>query len=164
MSKEKNKINMLLHLLYTMDYIRGSSLTKHYTKELYRIKNSIFLTSKLEFCANKFCSILVLAMLFALEMKMLCILLLIVQLVIQVESKKPTNILLILADDLGYGDTSVHPFTGSDVLTPNLELMATRGAVLSNFHTAAAICTPTRASILTGLYPWRLGTQLIYST
>jgi len=68
----------------------------------------------------------------------------------------------MLADDLGYGDTSVHPFTGMGVLTPELEKMASRGTIMTNFHTAAATCTPTRASILTGLYPWRMGIKAVY--
>ena len=79
------------------------------------------------------------------------------------EKLKPrTNILLILADDLGYGDTSVYPFVGNGVATPNLEAMAARGTVMTNFHTAATVCTPTRASILTGMYPWRLGIKAVY--
>lgn len=72
------------------------------------------------------------------------------------------NFLLILADDLGYGDTSVSPFVGSGVKTPQLEKMAARGAKLTNYHTAAATCTPTRASILTGLYPWRMGLKAVF--
>ena len=77
-------------------------------------------------------------------------------------SERPVNILLILADDLGYADTSVHPFVGSGIRTPELERMAARGMIMTNFHTAAATCTPTRASILTGLYPWRLGIKGVY--
>lgn len=76
-------------------------------------------------------------------------------------AQKP-NILLLLADDLGYGDTSVEPFIGSGVQTPNLEKMAKRGLKLTNFHTAAPTCTPTRASILTGLFPWRLGIKAVF--
>jgi arylsulfatase A-like enzyme len=75
---------------------------------------------------------------------------------------KPVNILLILADDLGYGDTSVKPFIGSGIKTPELEKMAMKGTIMTDFHTAAAICTPTRASILTGLYPWRLGIKGVF--
>lgn len=78
------------------------------------------------------------------------------------DRRRPTNILLILADDLGYGDTSVAPFTGSGVLTPELEKMAASGAVFTNFHTAAATCTPSRAAILTGMYPWRLGIKGVF--
>ncbi len=54
------------------------------------------------------------------------------------------------------------PFTGSGVLTPELEKMASSGAVFTNFHTAAATCTPSRAAILTGMYPWRLGIKGVY--
>ena len=72
------------------------------------------------------------------------------------------NIILILADDLGYGDTSVAPFVGFGIKTPNLEKMAAHGTIMTNFHTAAATCTPTRASLLTGLYPWRLGIKAVY--
>ena len=75
---------------------------------------------------------------------------------------KRTNILLILADDLGYGDTSVFPFIGSGIFTPNLERMAAHGTIMTNFHTAAATCTPTRASILTGMYPWRMGIKAVF--
>ena len=60
------------------------------------------------------------------------------------ERRRPPNIIVILADDLGYGDTSVSPFTGSGVKTPELEKMAAEGAILTNFHTAAATCTPSR--------------------
>jgi arylsulfatase A-like enzyme len=74
------------------------------------------------------------------------------------------NILVILADDLGYGDLSVSPFTGQGIKTPELEKMALSGRILTNFHDAAPICTPTRASILTGLFPWRLGIYSIYGT
>ena len=76
--------------------------------------------------------------------------------------QKPLNIIVMLADDLGYGDTSVPPFVGSGIYTPELEKMASRGATMTNFHTAAGTCTPTRASLLTGLYPWRLGIKAVY--
>ena len=72
------------------------------------------------------------------------------------DSSRP-NILLILADDLGYGDTSVVPFVGTGIFTPELQRMAESSLVYTNFHTAAPVCTPTRASILTGLFPWRVG-------
>lgn len=81
--------------------------------------------------------------------------------------KNYPNILFILADDLGYGDLSVNPFTEKDtrgwpcseggILTPNLEKMARNGAILTNFHSASPVCSPSRVAILTSLYPWRLG-------
>jgi arylsulfatase A-like enzyme len=76
--------------------------------------------------------------------------------------QNPPNILEILVDDLGYGDTSVSPFVGLNVNTPNLEIMASKGMKLTNYHTAAATCTPTRSSILTGMYPWRLGIKAVF--
>ena len=78
------------------------------------------------------------------------------------QSTTPPNILQILADDLGYGDTNVSPFVGLGIKTPGLERMASKGTILTNYHTAAATCTPTRASILTGMYPWRLGIKSVF--
>jgi arylsulfatase A-like enzyme len=72
------------------------------------------------------------------------------------------NVIVILADDLGYGDTSVPPFRGSNIQTPELEKMAKRGMKWTNFHMAAPTCTPSRLSILTGLYPWRLGAAAVF--
>jgi arylsulfatase A-like enzyme len=74
------------------------------------------------------------------------------------------NVLMILVDDLGYGDLSVSPFTGHGLLTPNLEAMSKRSTVLTNFHVVAPVCTPSRAALLTGLFPWRLGIYSIYGT
>jgi len=92
----------------------------------------------------------------------------------QLSTARRTNVLLLLADDLGYGDINVRPYqtkhesnaSSQDVLrgiyTPHLQQMASEGVVLTNYHTAAATCTPTRASILTGLYPWRLGIKGVF--
>ena len=60
--------------------------------------------------------------------------------------KRP-NILLILADDLGY--TDIAPY-GSEVTTPNLQALADRGVRFTNYHTAAN-CAPSRAMLLTGV-------------
>ena len=76
--------------------------------------------------------------------------------------QSPPNILEILVDDLGYGDTGLEPFVGLGVSTPNLQRMAAKGTILTNYHTAAATCTPTRASILTGMYPWRIGIKAVF--
>lgn len=80
-----------------------------------------------------------------------------------VQDTRP-NIILILADDLGFGDLSVPPFNSNNIRTPNLEQLAKDGLRLLNFHTAAPICTPSRAAILTGLFPWRMGIYSIYGT
>ncbi|MDO8539504.1 MAG: sulfatase [Opitutaceae bacterium] len=65
------------------------------------------------------------------------------------------NVIVILADDLGYGDLSCygHP----NFKTPNLDRMAAEGMRLTQFNTPAPFCAPTRASLLTGRYPFRCG-------
>src|SRR5688572_18851093 len=65
------------------------------------------------------------------------------------------NVIIILADDLGYGDLGCygHP----NFKTPNLDRMAAEGARLTQFNTPAPFCAPTRASLLTGRYPFRCG-------
>ncbi|QDU29066.1 Arylsulfatase [Anatilimnocola aggregata] len=65
------------------------------------------------------------------------------------------NVIVILADDLGYGDLGCygHP----KFKTPHLDKMAAEGARLTQFNTAMAFCAPTRASLLTGRYPFRCG-------
>ena len=63
------------------------------------------------------------------------------------------NILLIYADDLGYGDLSCYGGTG--VKTPNLDRLAATGVRFTDAHAAAATCTPSRYSLLTGEYAFR---------
>jgi len=65
------------------------------------------------------------------------------------------NIIIMLADDLGYGDLGCygHP----KFKTPHLDRMAAEGARLTQFNAPAAFCAPTRAALLTGRYPFRCG-------
>jgi uncharacterized sulfatase len=65
------------------------------------------------------------------------------------------NIVLILCDDLGYGDLGA--FGNRLIATPNLDRMAREGARLTTFFASANICTPSRAGLLTGRYPIRTG-------
>jgi arylsulfatase A-like enzyme len=65
----------------------------------------------------------------------------------------PPNIVLIYADDVGYGDLSCYGATR--VRTPNLDRLAAAGLRFTDGHSAAATCTPSRYAMLTGEYPWR---------
>ena len=67
----------------------------------------------------------------------------------------PPNVILIVADDMGFGDLGV--FGATRIKTPNLDAIANRGAALTGFYAAANICSPSRAAILTGRYPIRSG-------
>jgi arylsulfatase A-like enzyme len=63
------------------------------------------------------------------------------------------HIILVMADDQGYGDTGFtgHPF----VQTPHLDAMAAAGVVFNRFYASAPVCSPTRASVMTGRHPFR---------
>ncbi len=63
------------------------------------------------------------------------------------------NIVLILADDLGYGDVSAYGATA--LKTPNIDRLAAAGLRFTDAHAAAATCTPSRYALLTGQYAWR---------
>jgi len=68
--------------------------------------------------------------------------------------EKP-NIIIIMADDMGYGDLSCY---GSTLIhTPNLDKMAEEGIKFTDFHSNGAVCSPTRAALLTGKYQQRVG-------
>ena len=67
------------------------------------------------------------------------------------------NIVYIVADDLGWKDVG---FNGSDIKTPNLDKLAEEGARLEQFY-AQPMCTPTRAALMTGRYPFRYGLQTL---
>ena len=71
-------------------------------------------------------------------------------------SGKP-NIVYIVADDLGWKDVGFH---GSDIKTPTLDQLAAGGARLEQFY-AQPMCTPTRAALMTGRYPFRYGLQTL---
>lgn len=66
------------------------------------------------------------------------------------------NVVFILADDLGWSDTTVYGHTKL-YRTPNLERLARRGMLYSRAYSASPLCSPTRASIMTGLSPARTG-------
>ena len=65
------------------------------------------------------------------------------------------NILIFLTDDLGYGDLGCY---GNEIIqTPNIDQLASEGIRFTDFHSAGTVCSPSRASILTGRHPYRMG-------
>ncbi len=72
------------------------------------------------------------------------------------EAAQRPNVLLILADDLGWSDTTLFGTT-KFYQTPNIEKLARRGMVFTRAYSASPLCSPTRASILTGQNPARIG-------
>ena len=66
---------------------------------------------------------------------------------------RPPNIVLIVADDLGYGDVGCYGAT--KVKTPHIDRLAARGLRFTDGHCTSATCTPSRYALLTGEYPWR---------
>ena len=67
------------------------------------------------------------------------------------------NVILIMADDLGYGDLSC--YGSKKNRTPELDQLAAAGMRLTSFYSGATVCTPSRMALLTGCYPSRLGWQ-----
>lgn len=75
----------------------------------------------------------------------------------------PPNVVLILMDDLGYGDLG--SYGAPDAKTPHIDRLAREGVKLSDFYANAASCSPTRAALISGRYQqrydieWQLGSQ-----
>jgi arylsulfatase A len=74
------------------------------------------------------------------------------------QSSRPPNFILICCDDLGYGD--LHSY-GSSLPTPNLDRMAQEGVQFRQFYAASNVCSPSRAGLLTGCYPTRVGVPAV---
>ncbi|MCK4746811.1 MAG: sulfatase-like hydrolase/transferase, partial [Bacteroidales bacterium] len=73
------------------------------------------------------------------------------------EDPEKPNIILIIADDLGYADLSFLPFSPGDIHTPNLDQIAEEGTYFSNAYATSPICSPSRAGLVTGRYQERWG-------
>ena len=74
------------------------------------------------------------------------------------EATKP-NILVILADDLGYGDIRAYNPTRGKIATPNLDRLAAEGMRFTDGHSSSGVCSPSRYTLLTGRYHWRTRLQ-----
>jgi arylsulfatase A-like enzyme len=72
------------------------------------------------------------------------------------------NFLVILADDLGYGDLSA--YGASDIRTPHIDALLARGMRFDNFYANCPVCSPTRAALLTGRYPDMVGVPGVIRT
>ncbi|MGK0239858.1 MAG: arylsulfatase A [Candidatus Pelagisphaera sp.] len=73
---------------------------------------------------------------------------------ISLRSADTPNVVLIFADDLGFGDVSAYN-ADSKIQTPNLDKLASQGIRLADAHSASGVCTPSRYALLTGRYAWR---------
>ncbi|MBI1353384.1 MAG: sulfatase-like hydrolase/transferase [Acidobacteria bacterium] len=72
-----------------------------------------------------------------------------------VSGRSAPNVVILFADDLGYGD--IGPYGAEGYSTPNLDRMAAEGIRFTDFYVPAPVCTPSRAALLTGSYPMRVG-------
>ncbi len=71
-------------------------------------------------------------------------------------AKKP-NVLIIVADDLGYADLSFLPYASKDIQTPNIDRIAENGVFFTDAYSTAPICSPSRAGLITGRFQQRWG-------
>ncbi|SRR5579883_2521832 len=76
------------------------------------------------------------------------------------DTQAPPNFVLILADDMGYGDLSCY---GSNIKTPNLDRMAAEGVLFRQFYSANPVCSASRAAVLTGRYGVRGGVPAVFT-
>ena len=74
----------------------------------------------------------------------------------QAETNRPPNVVVLLADDQGWGDLSLHG--NPNLSTPNIDSLARDGAHVEQFY-VCAVCSPTRAEFLTGRYHARMGVR-----
>ena len=76
----------------------------------------------------------------------------------RLSSEKP-NVVIIYGDDVGYGDVGV--FGSKKIPTPNIDRLASEGIQFLDGHCTAATCTPSRYSMLTGMYGFREGIDIL---
>jgi arylsulfatase A-like enzyme len=80
----------------------------------------------------------------------------------QAHAQRPPNIVLIMMDDLGYGDLA--SYGASDVRTPNIDRLAREGVRLTDAYANGPVCTPTRAALISGRYQQRVGLESVLTT
>lgn len=75
------------------------------------------------------------------------------------EKRGVPNVVLILADDLGYGDVQCYNRDRGKIPTPNIDRLASEGMRFTDAHTSSGVCSPSRYAVLTGRYHWRTRLQ-----
>ena len=73
--------------------------------------------------------------------------------------KRSPNIIIVLADDMGFGDVGCYDPAFCKVPTPNIDRLARGGMMFTDAHTASSLCSPSRYALLTGRYAWRTRLQ-----
>mgnify|MGYP001299154493 FL=1 len=76
---------------------------------------------------------------------------------IDISKNNGPNIIIIMADDLGYGDLSI--YGNKRIQTPNIDMLGNDGLLFTDFHSNGTVCSPTRAALLTGKYQHRVGVR-----
>jgi arylsulfatase A-like enzyme len=77
----------------------------------------------------------------------------------QLQAQRPPNVVLVMMDDMGYGDLG--SYGAVDVRTPNIDRLARQGVRLTDAYANGAVCTPTRAALISGRYQQRLGLEWV---
>jgi arylsulfatase A-like enzyme len=78
------------------------------------------------------------------------------------QAQRPPNVVLVMMDDLGYGDLG--SYGAPDVRTPNIDRLASEGVRLTDAYANGPVCTPTRAALISGHYPQRVGLERVLTT
>ncbi len=79
---------------------------------------------------------------------------------LQAQVNKKPNFIIIMADDLGYGD--IGTFGATDILTPNIDKLAKEGLKFTSFYSTSPVCSPTRFGLVTGRFPRRQGIDGVF--
>jgi len=78
---------------------------------------------------------------------------------VNVSKERLPNVVILLADDLGYGEVQALNPTRGKIATPNLDALVRSGMTFTDAHTGSSVCTPTRYGLVTGRYAWRTRLQ-----
>ena len=76
-----------------------------------------------------------------------------------IRAQVQSNIVLIYADDLGYGDVSCYNLDRGKIRTPHIDRLASQGMRFTDAHSSSGVCSPSRYTLLTGRYHWRTRLQ-----